>query len=112
MVEGSQIDWVCHGNDEAQMPIELADFDDAIDEVVRFAGRRDDTLVIVTADHETGGYAIVDGSVGERRVEGKFATRGHTGTMIPLFATGPGAERFRGIITAADVGRILMDLLR
>jgi alkaline phosphatase len=110
MVEGSQIDWASHDNDATQTAIEMADFDDAIEEVVRFAKRQGDTLVIVTADHETGGYAIVDGSAGDKTVDGRFATQHHTGTMVPLFAMGPGAERFSGIITVSDVGRVLVDL--
>ena len=112
VVEGSQIDWAGHDNDADQIPIEMADFDDAIGEVLRFAEKRDDTLIIVTADHETGGYALVDGSLEDREVEGRFSTRSHTGTMIPLFATGPSAERFAGIQTNFAIGQTLIELTR
>jgi alkaline phosphatase len=111
VVEGSQIDWAGHDNDADQVAVEMEDFDDAIAEVLRFVKDRDDTLVIVTADHETGGYALVDGSVSEKRVEGRFSTTHHTGTMIPLFAMGPGSEGFAGIYSSAHIGRTLFDLL-
>lgn len=112
MVEGSQIDWAGHDNDAALVPVEMVDFDDAIEVAVAFAKRDGQTLVVVTADHETGGYAIVDGSVNERRVEGRFAAGHHTGTMIPLFALGPGAEQFGGIISSDAIGRQLIDFVK
>lgn len=112
MVEGSQIDWAGHDNNSDQIIIETADFDDAIGEVIRFAQKDNETLVIVTADHETGGYALHGGSLAERKVKGAFTTTHHTGSMVPLFAMGPGAERLTGIMDNTNVGKILMDLLR
>ena len=112
MVEGSQIDWAAHDHKSNQIMIEISDFDDAIGEVVDFAGRDPKTLVIVTADHETGGYSLVNGSLESKTVEGKFTTGGHTGTMVPLFAMGPGAEQFGGIRQDSDVGVLLLKLLQ
>ncbi len=112
MVEGSQIDWAAHDNDADQLLAEMDDFDDAIREVVGFARKHTDTLIIVTADHETGGYALVGGSLKEKTVEGKFATNDHTGSMVPLFAFGPGAERFGGIQANTDVGKTILEFLR
>jgi alkaline phosphatase len=97
MVEGSQIDWFGHSNSSDTLIAETIDFDNAIGKVLDFAERDGETLVIITADHETGGYAIVDGNLAEGRVIGKFNTGSHTGTMIPVFAYGPGAENFSGI---------------
>ncbi len=57
-VEGSQIDWAAHGNDIAGVVSEMADFMEAIDVGLDFARDRDDTLIVVTADHETGGLSI------------------------------------------------------
>ena len=57
-VEGSQIDWAAHGNDIAWVVSEMADFMAAIDIGLEFAEGRDDTLLVVTADHETGGLSI------------------------------------------------------
>ncbi|MEN3039424.1 MAG: alkaline phosphatase, partial [Candidatus Kryptonium sp.] len=79
MVEGSQIDWAGHDNNSEQILKEMADFDEAIGVALDFAQKDGKTLVIVRADHETGGYALVGGSVNERKVEGKFATKNHTG---------------------------------
>jgi alkaline phosphatase len=112
IVEGSQIDWAGHDHDSDQILVEVADFDDAVGEVLRFAERNPETLVIVTADHETGGYSLVDGSLEKHEVKGRFTTGSHTGTMIPLFAMGPGAERFGGIHNHAEVGRMLAEALR
>lgn len=111
LVEGSQIDWAGHDNKSDQIMIEMADFDDAIGEVVRFAAKNPETLVIVTADHETGGYTIIEGSTSDHSLRGGFVTAHHTGAMVPLFAMGPGAEKFTGIRPNTDVGSILLELL-
>lgn len=97
MVEGSQIDWGGHGNDLNYITSEMIDFDKAIGAALDFAEKDGNTLVIVTADHETGGLALTGGSMQDGKVEGKFTTSGHTGIMIPVFAYGPGAEVFGGI---------------
>ncbi|WP_420458941.1 alkaline phosphatase [Neolewinella sp.] len=96
MVEGSQIDWGGHANDSEYIISEMLEFDVAIGEVLNFAQRNGETLVIVTADHETGGYAIQNGSA-MGRIEGAFTSDYHTADLIPVFAYGPGAERFAGI---------------
>ncbi|MEY2905440.1 MAG: hypothetical protein RJA52_1456, partial [Bacteroidota bacterium] len=75
---------------------ETLDFDRAISEVLNYATLRGNTLVIVTADHETGGMAIQEGS-SHKKIIAEFTTNGHTAAMVPIFAFGPGAELFRGI---------------
>lgn len=96
MVEGSQIDWAAHSNDADWMIKEMLDFDRAIGQILAFAKKRGDTLVIVTADHETGGVAIDEKSK-MNRLRLDFTTNHHTAAMIPVFAYGPGARRFSGI---------------
>lgn len=96
MIEGSQIDWGGHANDSEYITTEMIEFDKAIEEVVKFAEADGETLVIVTADHETGGYAITDGNVDDMSFTGEFNTGYHTATLIPVFAYGPGAEAFQG----------------
>jgi len=96
MIEGSQIDWGGHANDSKYIIDEMIDFDKAIGAVLDFAAEDGNTLVIVTADHEAGGYAIMLGSSMDSIVPG-FTTNGHTGTMIPVFAYGPGSELFGGM---------------
>jgi len=58
MVEGGQIDWVAHGNDVASVLHEMWEFDRAIGFVMSFAKENPDTLIVLTADHDTGGLAI------------------------------------------------------
>ncbi len=97
MIEGSQIDWGGHADDTQYIINEMLDFDNAIGKVLDFAKKDGNTLVIITADHETGGFSLNDGDMKTGRVDGKFTTKDHTGVMIPVFAYGPGAENFIGI---------------
>ena len=96
MIEGSQIDWGGHSNDSDYIISEMIEFDEAIGAMLNFAQQDGETLVIVTADHETGGYAINNGSE-MGRIDGAFTSDYHTADLIPVFAYGPGAERFSGI---------------
>jgi alkaline phosphatase len=111
MVEGSQIDWAGHENQTDQILKEMADFDDAVGEAVRYAAKDPQTLIIVTADHETGGFALAGGSLKEHEVKGSFTSKEHTAAMVPLFAMGPASEKFKGIRENTIVGTILLDLL-
>jgi len=110
MVEGSQIDWAGHQNSTSYLVTEMLDFDKAVGAALAFAAENRETLVIVTADHETGGFAIKNGSFDEGKVEGMFATKGHTGVFVPLFAYGPGAEHFTGIIENVDIPTKIAEL--
>lgn len=96
MVEGSQIDWAGHKNDSGYIVSEMIDFDKAIGAVLDFAKKDGQTLVIVTADHETGGYAINPGSTWDS-IRAGFTTEHHTATLVPVFAWGPGAKLFSGM---------------
>jgi alkaline phosphatase len=96
MIEGSQIDWAGHGNQGQLMIEETLDFDRAVGQALDFARIDGNTLVIVTADHETGGLAINPGSQ-KGDIHTAFTTNGHTGSLVPVFAYGPGAENFKGI---------------
>ncbi|MFQ6618608.1 MAG: alkaline phosphatase [Fidelibacterota bacterium] len=112
MVEGSQIDWAAHANEKDNVIDETIDFDEAIGSVLDFAFRNSEkTLVLVTADHETGGFGILGGSADDRNVEGKFLTRGHTGVMVPLLAFGMKSDLFGGIKSNDEIGRILINIL-
>lgn len=96
MVEGSQIDWQCHQNEGREAVKEVLDFDAAVREALIFAQGRDDTLVLVAADHETGGMALNPGSkMGKPKLV--FTTNSHTAAMTAVFAYGPGADLFSGI---------------
>jgi len=97
MLEGSQIDWACHGNRGDDEVREMLDFDQAIGEILQFAEADGETLVIVTADHETGGMAIKEGSVMDS-LNMAFTTDYHTASMVPVFAYGPGSDLFSGVL--------------
>lgn len=58
LIEGSQVDWGAHENSVVDVISEMEDFIRAVEKVVDFARSRNDTLVIITADHETGGMAL------------------------------------------------------
>jgi len=109
MVEGSQIDWGGHANDADYLTTELLDFDKMLGMVLDFAEKDGNTLVIVTADHETGGFALSSTPVeGEgwsdyNKVTATFSTGGHTTTLIPVFAYGPGADKFAGIYSNTEI---------
>jgi alkaline phosphatase len=112
MVEGSQIDWAAYDHDQQGLIAELIDFDDAVGEGLDIAEESRTTLIVVTADHETAGMAVHDGSVQNRQVaETAFTTTGHTAAMVPLFAYGPGSTRLSGIQDNARVGQTLIELL-
>ena len=97
MIEGSQIDWGGHANDLGYITSEFIDFDKAIGEMVQFVETHPNTLLIVTADHETGGLGLSAGNVKNFTPKGGFVTGGHTASMVPVFAMGVGAENFSGI---------------
>ena len=102
MVEGSQIDWACHAKEGPRTVAEILDFDAAIGEILRFAEADGNTLVIVTADHETGGLALEQGE-GFDVLDLEFNTGYHTATMVPVFAYGPGSEQFGGVMDNTDI---------
>ena len=96
MIESAQIDWGGHANNSDYIIDEMIEFDKAIGEVLEFAEEDGNTLVIVTADHETGGYAINPGSTMDS-IRSAFTSDYHTAVMVPVFAYGPGSELFAGI---------------
>jgi len=103
MVEGSQIDWAGHANEGDRLVAEVLDFSEAIKVALDYAQKAGNTLVVVTADHETGGLALPGaknmetGKSDYNKVGTSFATSGHSATLIPVFAYGPGAEEFMGV---------------
>jgi alkaline phosphatase len=103
MIESSQIDWGGHANNTAYVTQEMLDFDRTIGKVLEFAAEDDQTLVIITADHETGGFSINGGNLETGELKGGFTTGGHTGVMVPVFAFGPQAFRLSGIQDNTDI---------
>ena len=103
MIEGSQIDWGGHRNNPEQTVRQTLLFDAAVQVAVEFARRDDHTLVVVTADHETGGMAIVGGRLDGSEVEIAWTTHHHTGVDVPIFAFGPHAIDFTGTLDNTDI---------
>lgn len=103
MIEGSQIDWGSHANDASYTLAEMLDFDKTVGIVLDYAQKQGNTLVIITADHETGGLTIKDGDLKKGDVEVRFETIKHTGTLVPVFSFGPKAEEFIGIQENIDI---------
>lgn len=174
VVEGSQIDWSAHGQDIAGVVSEMEGFTEAVEVALAFAGNRDDTLVVITADHETGGLSLGrdgayewdpqplrgltatpaaitathlagDGALSDalaahtpfelteaertsldavereemavyqalnavlnERTHSGWTTYGHTAVDVPIYATGPGSDAFRGTLENEAVGQALI----
>jgi alkaline phosphatase len=98
MVEGSLIDKNAHVKNLPEVLLETIDMDEAIGVAKDFAEKNKQTLIVVTADHETGGLALLNGDIKNHQVVGSFIESGsHTGVMVPIFSYGAGARYFSGI---------------
>jgi alkaline phosphatase len=112
MVEGSQIDWAAHDNKTEQLLKEMKDFSDAVNVALEFASNNENTLVLVTTDHETGGGAITKGNLDGTNLELKYTSTGHTPVLVGIFAKGKGEKEFGGIMRINEIGRKLIRLLQ
>jgi len=97
MIEGSQIDWSAHSNDAEGLIGEMLDFDKTIGIAIDFAKKHKNTLVVITADHETSGMSVANGNFATGDVSLKFTSGDHTGVPVPVYSYGAGAENFSGI---------------
>ena len=102
MIEGSQIDWGGHSNNGEYIINEVLDFDQTLGAILDFAEKDGETLIIVTADHETGGFSII-GEEDNGRLKTAFTTGDHTASLIPVFAFGPGSESFTGMYDNTEI---------
>ena len=116
MIEGSQIDWAGHGNQVEYMIAEMNDFNEVVNSVMDFAENDGETLVIVTADHETGGFTL--GAAGRNgydadysTIQPTFATTNHSASLVPVFAFGPGSEEFTGIYENTEIFHKIVSLV-
>ena len=112
MVEGSQIDWEAHDNEYEKMLYELEDFNEAIGIGLDYAETRNEVLILVIADHETGGLTLLQARDRSQEFKVKWSTHGHSGSSIPLLATGAGSELFGGIMEMDELGRRLISLIK
>lgn len=111
MVEGSQIDWGGHENNTEYIVSETIDFDEALLRVLNFAAADGNTLVIVTADHETGGMSILNDNKNPNLLNAPYSTQNHSGILVPVMAWGPGAAFFSGFMDNTDIAKKIATLL-
>lgn len=115
MIESAIIDGYGHNNDSEGMIEEMKEFDATLRQLVAYVDQHPETLLVVTADHETGGTGVSykGFEVGEKApVQLSFSTKGHTGTVVPVFAYGAGAEAFGGVMKNTDLPKKIEDLIR
>jgi len=136
MVEGGRIDWAAHDNDAAGVVYEVLDFADAVEIAVEFYRKRpDETLIVVTADHATGGLALgvgglpyelkpdllnarndsgskamTEAEIAKLNAEAGFGwtTDAHTGEPVPVYALGVGGGRFVGRMDNTDIPKRIL----
>jgi alkaline phosphatase len=111
VIESSQIDWGGHANVGELVIDEFLEFDLVIGAMLDYARSNKNTLVILTADHETGGFSILGRDPKTKKLEIAFTTKNHTATTIPVFAYGPGAEKFQGIYDNTEIFQKLKELM-
>jgi len=111
MIEGARIDDAGHLNDAEKVINEMVAFDETVGVVLDFASKSKNTLVIVTADHETGGMALNGGLLDGKNLHIAWTTGGHTGSMVPVYAFGPGAINFTGTHHLTEISRLMAEQL-
>jgi alkaline phosphatase len=116
MVESSQIDNAGHGNHVNYMITEMLDFEEVVRSMLEYAEKDGNTLVLVTADHETGGFTL--GATGDNKygadynlITPTFATTNHSAALVPVFAYGPGAELFAGVYENTEIFHKIISLV-
>ncbi len=112
MIEGSCIDDWLHGNDIEKAMEELLDFDRTLGDVLEFAAKDGHTLVVVTADHSTGCLTLQDGNLEKGEIGVFFASESHNGIAVPVYAWGPGSEKFTGIRENAEWGQLVKSFVK
>lgn len=115
MIESAIIDGYGHNNDSDGMIVEMKEFNRTLQNMIDYVNNNPETLLVVTADHETGGTGVYYNGHkpgNEGPVKLNFSTSGHTGTVVPIFAYGPGAESFAGLMKNTDVPKKIEALMR
>jgi alkaline phosphatase len=111
VVESEITDESAHDNDIAAVMEGMRELDEAVALALEESAYRNDTLILVTADHETGGLGLDDGRYGRGHVVVRWATSYHTSTWVPVFAFGPGADVFTGIFDNTELAQRISSVL-
>ena len=115
MIESAIIDGYGHNNDSEGMIEEMKEFDQTLKTLIAYVNKHPNTLLVVTADHETGGTGVTYKSHAINQPEGlhlNFSTKGHTGTVVPIFAYGAGAAKFSGIFQNRELPEMIEELIK
>lgn len=112
MIEAAQIDSGGHSNNTGTIVTEGIDFDRAITKAVQFADQNPGTLIVITADHETGGFSMPHGDLKTQTIEGDFTTDDHSATLIPVFSYGPQSENFTGVYENNEIFHKIIKALK
>ena len=115
MIESAIIDGYGHNNDSDGMIVEMKEFDCTLRQMIEYVNNNPETLLVVTADHETGGTGVYynghkPGNEGPLKLN--FSTSGHTGTVVPIFAYGAGAKNFAGLMKNTDIPKKIEALMK
>lgn len=111
MVEGARIDKSSHSNDYESVVKEVLDFDKAVTAAIKFAEKDGNTLVIISADHETGALSLGRGNPSKGMTEGVFSSGNHTAIPVPIFSYGPSSHEFMGVMGNEEVSQKIAKLL-
>jgi alkaline phosphatase len=115
MIESAIIDGYGHNNDGEGMIEEMQEFNRTLVALIDYVNTHPNTLLVVTADHETGGTSIAYKGHAINQPNGmelSFSTKGHSGTVVPIFAYGIGAEKFAGIFKNKEIPGIIENLIK
>jgi len=110
VINNPQIEIAGYAAKTDKLITELQALNQAVGAALEFAKKDKETMILVTGDHETGGLAINPGSTKDSLIT-EFTTSGNTGSMIPVFAYGPGTAVFSGVYDNTDIHHKLVSLL-
>jgi len=121
LVEGGQIDWASHKNDAKNAIADTIALDEAVEVAKQFSLTSKNTLIIVTADHETGGMIVSNSSSGLADQDGPYnikgggsfyinwSTLGHTSVNVPVTAMGPKSEMLLGLNDNTMIHNVILN---
>jgi len=108
MVEGGRIDEASEHNDLERTVTETIEFSNSVQQVLDWAAGRDDTLIIVTSDHDTGDLRVLADNGPGVMPTVSWQTLDHTALNVPIYATGPGSELVTGVLDNTDIFDIML----
>ena len=115
MIEGSHIDHAAHANNSEMVLWWMEEFDKLVNAAFDYADTHKGTLVVVTADHETGGITLVPGSKdftkGESGLEMNYSSTSHTGSPVLLYSYGASSWKFSGVMENTDIFKKIKSVL-